>query len=373
MTGDPLVLVLGTADWNAPVATNQHHVTRALAAQWPVLFAEGTGTRSLRVSDARRVLRRLRAAPALAGRPVPAGVEVVTPRVVPHHAAGTRRVNSALLRRQLRRWVEHPGPRLLWTYTPFTYGLERLADRTVYHLVDLLHENPGVHRGRLLAAERGLEADVAIGTSPAIEDHLRSQVFADTRCLLNVCDVALFSAAAAAPDVSRGTSAVFAGTLAAHKLDGELLLELARALGGRLRLVGPLVEPSNPLWRNLTVAGAQIVGPLAPAALARELASSAVGLVPYRTTPLTLGISPLKTFEYLAAGLPVVSTPLPAVAPVDGAVFVRSAPEFVAQVLQLVGDEDPSRPARMTRLAQGHDWESRGRDLRALAGQLLAG
>ncbi len=227
MNGTPLVLVLGTADWNAPVATNQHHVTRALAADWPVVFAEGTGTRSLRPSDARRVVRRLRSAPALEGRPVPQGVEVVTPRVVPHHAPSTRRVNSALLHRQLRRWVEHPGPRLLWTYTPFTYGLERRADRTVYHLVDLLHENPGVHRGRLLAAERRLEADVAIGTSPAIEDHLRSQGFADSRCLLNVCDVALFSAAAQDPDVSRGTSVVFAGTLAPHKLDGELLLELA--------------------------------------------------------------------------------------------------------------------------------------------------
>lgn len=373
MNGTPLVLVLGTADWNAPVATNQHHVTRALAADWPVVFAEGTGTRSLRPSDARRVVRRLRSAPALEGRPVPQGVEVVTPRVVPHHAPSTRRVNSALLHRQLRRWVEHPGPRLLWTYTPFTYGLERRADRTVYHLVDLLHENPGVHRGRLLAAERRLEAHVAIGTSPAIEDHLRSQGFADSRCLLNVCDVALFSAAAQDPDVSRGTSVVFAGTLAPHKLDGELLLELAGALGSRLRLVGPVAEPANPLWRNLTAAGAQLVGPLAPAALARELAASSVGLVPYRSTPLTRGISPLKTFEYLAAGLPVVSTPLPAVAPVDGAVFVQDPATFVARVLQLLAEEDPTRPARMTRLAQGHDWESRGRDLRALAGQLLAG
>ncbi len=98
-----------------------------------------------------------------------------------------------------------------------------------------------------------------------------------------------------------------------------------------------------------------------------------MGLVPYRSTPLTRGISPLKTFEYLAAGLPVVSTPLPAVAPVDGAVFLQDPATFVARVLQLLADEDPSRPARMTRLAQGHDWESRGRDLRALAGQLLAG
>ncbi|MEZ0493335.1 glycosyltransferase [Kineococcus sp. TBRC 1896] len=372
MNAQPLVLVLGTADWNAPVATNQHHVTAALAAAGPVLFVEGAGTRSLRPADAARVLRRLRARPSLAGRPVPAGVQVVSPRIVPHHTARTRRVNSALLHRQVRRWAQHPGPRLLWTYTPFTYGLEHVADRTVYHLVDLLHENPGVDRGRLLAAERGLRADLAIATSPAVEEHLRLQGFTPTRCLPNVCDVALFSAAAAAGDVPRETSAVFAGTLAPHKLDGDLLLDLARVLGDRLRLVGPLVEPADPLWRRLTAAGAQVVGPLAPAALARELASASVGLVPYRISPLTRGISPLKTYEYLAAGLPVVSTPLPAVAPLDGAVFVRDRAAFVAQVRELVDQDDPTRPARMTQLAQGHDWDSRGRELRALAGALLA-
>ncbi|NAZ87548.1 glycosyl transferase family 1, partial [Kineococcus sp. T90] len=58
----PAVLVLGTADWDAVVATNQHRATAALAQRYPVLFAEGTGTRRLRPGDARRVLRRLRPA-----------------------------------------------------------------------------------------------------------------------------------------------------------------------------------------------------------------------------------------------------------------------------------------------------------------------
>jgi glycosyltransferase involved in cell wall biosynthesis len=354
------------------VATNQHRVTAALAQAFPVVFVEGTGTRSLQLGDARRVLRRLRSTPQLAGRAVPAGVEVVSPRVVPHHAPVTRRVNTALLQRQVGRWLRHPGPRLLWTYSPFTYGLERHADRTVYHLVDLLHENPGVHRGRLLAAERGLRADLALATSPAIAEHLRAQGFATTRVLSNVADVALFTAAARAT-VSRGTSAVFAGTLAPHKLDGELLLDLASVLGDRLRLVGPLVDPGDPLWRSLSEAGVRIRGPLGPAELARELATAAVGLVPYRLSPLTRGISPLKTYEYLAAGLPVVSTPLPAVTALEGAVFVRDRAAFVAQVEDLLADGDPARPERMTRLAQGHDWESRGVELRALVRDLLAG
>ena len=93
MTARPSVLVLGTADWDAVIATNQHHVSTALAERWPVLFTEGAGT------------RRLRPSPVVADRrPVPARVSVVSPRVVPHHSATTRAVNGWALRWQLRRW-----------------------------------------------------------------------------------------------------------------------------------------------------------------------------------------------------------------------------------------------------------------------------
>jgi glycosyltransferase involved in cell wall biosynthesis len=372
----PLVLVLGTADWDALIATNQHHVSAALAARWPVLFTEGAGTRRLRLSDARRVLRRLRPAVPVVGRTVPVGLEVVSPRLVPHHAPSTRAVNGRLLRRQVRRWTEHDGPRLLWTYTPFTYGLERLADSTVYHLVDLLHENPGVHRERLLRAERSLArgCDLAIATSPVVLDHLGAQGFAPTTCLPNVCDVDLF-AAARERGVPRGTTVVFAGTLAPHKVDLPLLADLAEALGrGRLRLIGP-VTPSaaaDPAWSRLVAAGAEVVGPLPATALADELAAATVGIVPYRVSPLTVGISPLKTFEYLAAGLPVVSTPLPAVTAVPGAVVVADRGTFVREVLQVLAVDDPARPERVAAVARGQDWTSRGRELRELAGALLA-
>ncbi|WP_432561944.1 glycosyltransferase [Kineococcus sp. SYSU DK003] len=368
----PLVLVLGTADWNAVVATNQHRVTAALAERYRVVFAEGTGTRQLRLRDARRVARRLAPRPRTAGRPVPAGVDVLSPRLVPHHAASTRAVNTALLHRQVRRWIEHPGPRLLWTYTPFSYGLERHADRTVYHLVDLLHENPGVHRGRLLAAERALAArtDLALATSPAVEEHLRRQGFASPLCLPNVADVAVFAAARGrAPQ--RRPVAVFAGTLARHKVDLELLADLAEQVP--LRLVGPVVDVAgDPAWHRLLAAGAQVVGPLPPDQLADELARAGVGLVPYRSSPLTAGISPLKTYEYLAAGLPVVSTALPAVTPVAGAVWVQDRTTFAGRVRDLLAAPDAGRATRLAALAEGHDWTSRGRELRALAGSLLA-
>jgi teichuronic acid biosynthesis glycosyltransferase TuaH len=53
------------------------------------------------------------------------------------------------------------------------------------------------------------------------------------------------------------------------------------------------------------------LGPIAPELVPGLLQAAAVGLVPHRVNALTASMDPLKTLEYLAAGLPVVSTPVP--------------------------------------------------------------
>ena len=375
----PLVLVLGTAEWDATIATNQHGVTAELAREVDVVFAEGTGTRRLRptAADLGRVLHRLRPAAGQARRPLPARTTVVGPRVVPHHGPATSAVNGRALRRQLRTWVEHPGPRVLWTYTPFTYGLERDADATVYHLVDLLHHNPGVPADRLLAAERALadRCDLALATSVPIGAHLGGQGFGRVEVLPNVADTRPFAEAAARRRADAALPVVlFVGALAAHKLDLPLLEHLAARLAGRarLRLVGPLGAPS-PAWDRLVAAGVELLPPVGRPALAEQVAAAAVGLVPYAVNALTAGISPLKRYEYLAAGLPVVSTALPEMHPVPGAVWVEPTPEaFADRVLALLGPSSDDDRARRQQLAAQHDWTGRGEQLRGLLAGLLA-
>lgn len=369
---DTLVLVLGTADWDAPIATNQHRVVRELARQFDVLFADGTATRRLRLSgeDLRRLGDRLVPQPRSGGRTVPPCVTRVGPVLVPYHGAATRTLNARLLHAQLRRWTEHRGPRALWSYTPFTYGLEALADHTVYHLVDLLHHNPGVPAGRLLRAERALaeRTALALATSEPIGRHLGQQGFRSVRVLPNVADVGTFLAATAPR--TRPPVVLFTGALAPHKLDLPLLELLAGRLAGKgsLRLVGPSPSGANdPRLARLRAAGAQLLPLLRPEALALEVARASVGIVPYQLTELTRGISPLKTYEYLAGGLPVVSTALPAVQPVPGAIWTeRSREAFVARVLALL-DDDPDEGATARRgLAATHDWPARGAVLRRL-------
>ena len=86
-----------------------------------------------------------------------------------------------------------------------------------------------------------------------------------------------------------------------------------------------------------------------------------VALIPFQITELTLCTNPVKAYEYLAAGKPVVSTALPEVELMDGMVHVAenrdSFVELLKAAMQEVGDADLARTR--SEWAAGHDWESR--------------
>ena len=92
-----------------------------------------------------------------------------------------------------------------------------------------------------------------------------------------------------------------------------------------------------------------------------------VGLIPYQINSYTEGVSPLKTYEYMAAGLSVVSTELPGVEKVNRHVFVTNSPaEFVATTREeLLNDNQKLLDDRLA-LAEEHSWIQRGQECRSL-------
>jgi glycosyltransferase involved in cell wall biosynthesis len=83
-----------------------------------------------------------------------------------------------------------------------------------------------------------------------------------------------------------------------------------------------------------------------------------VCLIPYRVEGANLGINPLKLYQSLAAGRPVVATPLPAVQPFRDVVACAASPvEFVAAVAAALSipDDDAAARARRQRV-RAFDW-----------------
>ena len=369
------ILVLGTADWNQPIATNQHYMTRELAEAYDVEFVESLGLRrpEFNARDLRRIGRRLMGSAGRTEgyRATPRRVRVISPNVIPIHTLPWSAINKAVLRRQVGAWARFAGPRVFWTYSPVTYGLESAAHASVYHCVDLYGKYPGIDSKLIDNAERKLasSATVAIGSSDIVVKHLRQQGFKNVLHWENVADVARIIGPSAPPECETRHGAIFAGNLSPKKVDFDLLRQIVDA-GMELHLAGPIAEgggESNRQVLDLVSAGATYHGLLDLDDLSALMRRCRVGLIPYQLTPYTEGVSPLKTFEYLAAGLSVVSTRLPGVTPRDQDVFVESSPaDVVARVSeQLVVDASSRIPNRLATAAR-HSWSQRGADARGL-------
>ncbi|MFT4122952.1 MAG: glycosyltransferase [Microbacteriaceae bacterium] len=379
------VLVLGTADWQQPIATNQHYVTRELAADsdFALTFVESLALRRPQFTsrDVHRMLGRIRRAFSRAQetrstRPIPDGMTIISPLVIPLHSGLAARINRRLLARRVTQWAQATGLKLLWTYTPVTYGLEEVADATMYHCVDLLGKFAGVDERVIARGERNLarHGAAAAATSEVVRTHLEEVGFVDVALWENVADIDVITVARPelTPRIPRRV--IFAGNLSPKKVDFGLLEALADE-GLEVLVAGPRAEGGggdDTEYQSMIRHGVHHLGMLSLEELAGELAQASVGLIPYRINDYTRGVSPLKTYEYLAAGLPVVSTALPGVHASEGDVWVEHDPvDFVRVAKELAQSFDPASLERRVASAAAHSWTGRGAEARALAHELL--
>lgn len=379
----PSVLVLSTANWDAPLWTNKQYLACELAEQFDVIYVESLGLRRPQVSvrDARRIWARLRGAssPIAPPRERPRRVDVRSPRVVPLHRGPVRRLNRWSLHRLVADWLAGPShQRLLWTYSPITYGLEQGVP-TVYHCVDLLAAYPGIDPVVVQRGERALAGAgaTAVASSREVAAHLRSVGFRHVIEWPNVADVPLFIEATTTGVARDPDLVVFGGNVTPYKVDCDLVeAVLDRSPAARVVLAGPVAEGGGAEWdglRRLRARGVELPGAMSVAGLAKLYARASVAIIPYAINDYTAGVLPLKVNEYLASGLPVVSSALPSLDAVHGDVVVagdrRSFAEAVADAL-VIGVDDVAL-ARRQALARAASWQTRGLEARALVAELL--
>jgi len=190
----------------------------------------------------------------------------------------------------------------------------------------------------------------------------------------NVADTALFASALEPGEIDPALAAlhhpriVFTGAIVATKLDVALLVTLARARAEwSFALVGP-VGPGDPRTDvsalrgepNLHLLGARSYGELPDV-----LRGADAGLIPYARNELTESIFPMKVYEYLAAGLPVVATPLPALAGVAEVATAADAAGIAALLDAALADDGPERRVERSRAAASHSWERRLEEIAA--------
>ncbi len=327
------VVLFSTADWYLPYWTNKQHIAARLGARgFRVLYVETIGLRRPGVNsrDLARIWRRLQRA----WRPikeVQKNVWVLSPMTIPgsSHFSLIEHFNGWQLQPRIKSWLRRANSTrpIVWTYHPYMLPVARaLKPMTlVYHCVDNVGALPGVDGIAFDKAERGLLAcaDQVFATSPALRDRCVAMAPTRTDYFGNVADIDHFAAARQAGPIPPDIAAIprprlaYIGALSDFKTDFELIEDAVRK---RPDWHYVFIGDERPGQINAAIArmktrpNVHLLGWKPYAQLPNYLRGIDVALLPQLINDYTRAMFPLKYFEYLAAGRPVVATPLPALA-----------------------------------------------------------
>ena len=355
--------------------TSVQHLARGLAKNHPLLYVNTFWQRRPRLNwnDARRAWHKLRmiasSRPQQRSSSLP-DAHFYSPPVIPlNPSRSVRRCNRYLLQSGVRHQLQKhslENPALFVTLPFAAEALGTLDERLViYYITDQYSAMPDVCPEYIEDLEQALlsESDLIFVTSRELLKEKNGKK-SPARLLPHGVDFDHFhSAVATRSPIPEELQPLprpllgFYGTLAPW-VDAELFRQLSRAFPqASIVLIGPVwIDFSIP--RDLP--NVHWIGPRSYQDLPAYAAHFDVGLIPFRQNTLTAYVNPLKLLEYLALGIPVVSTPLPDLESFSGMVSMASTPaDFVDQVRMALQDNSAERSAQRFAAAAAESWDAR--------------
>lgn len=379
------IVVFGD-DWGRHVSTMQH-LFRCIMPRYPVVWVNAIGHRKPRLgwADARRAWEKARAmtrAPAAETGWDPGGAAprvIVQPRVLPwHDRAAVYALNVRSMVRAIRRGLaaaDLTAPPVIVTGSPPSVGvIGRLGELcSAYFCMDDFLHLPGVSAEMLGPLEARLleKVDVVVATARYLAETKVPRT-GRVHWLPQGVNYEHFAAARPEPAELRALPRPrigFAGGLSGN-CDFGLIRRSAEAFpGGSVVLVGPVTTDLRPLAGCSNI---HVLGPRSYAALPAYVQAFDVGIIPYVLNEHIRAVDPLKLLEYLAAGLPVVSTLFPEVTKYAEAIWIGDGAEaFVQGLGTALAADRPQVRARGQALAAQHAWARRADELLDILGDTV--
>jgi glycosyltransferase involved in cell wall biosynthesis len=327
----------------------------------------------------RRIVGKLKARAQL--RTVRPGLHVLRPLPIPPAGRLGRRAQLANLRREVLRACARlslRGPRIAWFSLPSAAPLRgTLGEVTsVFYYQDRYDQFSHVDGERLRkqVGELAGGCHLVIASAESLAEDLRRRG-AEVLVIGHGVDIERFAGAPPTPHDLIGFERPLVGYvgLLDDYLDVEAVMDVANRLDrGTVVLVGA----ANIDVRALEHPRLVLLGRRPYDAIPGYLAAFDTCLVPFRDNELTRSVNPIKLREYLAAGRPVVSSPLPEVLPyADVVELAGRSEEFFPAVQRTVapGYDTPARQEARRRRVAGESWDSRAQTIERLMWALLEG
>jgi glycosyltransferase involved in cell wall biosynthesis len=248
----------------------------------------------------------------------------------------------------------------VWLYTPMALDTAQALDAgcLVYDVMDDLASFKDAPEGLVLRQRRLLtQADVVFTGGPSLHRGIQRQRTEAVHLFRSGVETDHYATSRRLRGPHDRPVAGYVGVID-ERLDLELIGRLAAELPDwTVRIVGPVakIDPADlPQAPNLEYPGMASYGELPTV-----MAGFDVALMPFALNEATRNISPTKTLEYLAAGLPVVSTRVRDVVDdySDVVHLADDGAQFAAACRKVAQDDCGARDRRVRPLQARQEWD----------------
>jgi glycosyltransferase involved in cell wall biosynthesis len=359
-------------DWSGD-PLSKTHLMRLFAKDNRVLWINSIGYRAPTASgrDLKRIITKLTSAMEPV-REVEPNLFVLAPLAIPAYGIpAIQKVNRELLKFQVYRAMKKLGFRRVvnWVFNPTAAVVAgQLSESLVaYYCVDEFTAFSGIP-AQLVELERSLieKADVVIVSSEKLRqtksvhnartflvrhgvqfDHFRKALLPETKI---------------PEDVARLPKPVigYFGLMAEDWIDIPLMEAVAKKFStGSMVLLGKI---TTDISRLTALPNVHVLGRKPFEELPAYCKAFDVAINPFPLNEVTLNSNPLKVREYLAAGLPVVSTRIPEVEVVKEAVIADSTEGFIQAIEEAL--KNPGPIASRSEAMRNESWEAKVEEVR---------
>lgn len=239
---------------------------------------------------------------------------------------------------------------------------------TIYYCFDEITLSPWMNRHGTRYEPIYLQRVDAVVTTSETLCQAKSVLQPNAYCVKNGVNFDLFNQSRQLVGTEPVTTPVvgYLGT-ADDRINLDLVEHCIRTMPDvQFQFVGEVHEPK--LTQRLSVyPNVAFIPPHQPAELPALLARMNAAMIPFVCNPHTYTIYPLKINEYLAAGLPVVSTPFSLLGDFNGVIELADTPAQFAQALRkALGDTSPGRVEERIAMAKSNSWERRAEEFEAV-------
>jgi glycosyltransferase involved in cell wall biosynthesis len=370
MPVDGVVCFAAVDWWYHNRGHSECQIMKRVARRVPVLWVNSIGMRapSPRKTELpyRRYLRKLKSTLKGLRRDGESGMWVYSPLFVPRYTPRMVELNGVLLAAQVRvlsRLIGIRRPAAFVTIPTAAPAAERIgAARVVFNRSDVFSAFREADASLIAPLERRLlgRAECVLYVNRELYQRERDGVN-EAHYLGHGVDFGHFAAPrrCGAPEALRDIPRPvigFYGALDDYTIDLDLLVKVARQHSrASMVIIGPRAMDLSRLTAEPNV---RYLGPVPYAELPRYAAEFDVAVMPWLRNDWIAGCNPIKLKEYLALGMPVVTTRFPELEPYEHLVYAaESHDEFLAGINQALAERDACAVSRRRAAVAADSWD----------------